>query len=109
MANTIKATTQKVGLGTVATDAILKEVERRVGAHPSELDLTQFIVKESAPALIVHDRSDRQIPFGEAERLHVSCPNAQLLATNGLGHNKILQDGEVLAEIVQFLSNQIRE
>jgi len=104
MANSIRATTQKVGLGTVATDAILKEVGRRVGAHPSDLDLTQFIVKGSAPALIVHDRGDRQIPFGDAERLHASWPNAQLFATNGLGHNRILQDGEVLAEIVQFLS-----
>lgn len=108
MANTIRTTTQKVGLGTVATDAILKEVGRRVGAHPSDLDLTQFIVKRSAPALIVHDHGDRQIPFGEAERLHASWPNAQLFATNGLGHNRILQDGEVLAEIVQYLSSQIR-
>lgn len=109
MANTIRATTQKVGLGTVATDAILKEVGRRVGAHPSNLDLTQHIANKSAPVLIVHDRGDRQIPFGEAERLHASWPNAQLFATNGLGHNRILRDGEVLAEIVQFLSRQIRE
>ena len=55
MANTIRATTQKAGLGTVAADAILKEVGRSVGAHPSDLDLTQFIVKGSEPALIVHD------------------------------------------------------
>jgi len=105
MANTIKATAQKVGIGTVATDAILNEVGRRVGAHPSDLDLTQLIATESAPALMVHDRGDGQVPFGEAERLHASWPNAHLFATSGLGHNRILQDGEVLAEIVQFLSS----
>lgn len=109
MANTIRATTQKIGLRAAVTDAILKEVGRRVGAHNSDLDLTQLIKKGSAPALIVHDYGDRQIPFGESERLHASWPNAYLFATNGLGHNRILQDVEVLAEIVQFLSCQIRE
>lgn len=108
MAHAIKATAQKFGLGSRATDALLKEVGRRVGAHPSDLDLIQFIRKRAAPALIVHDRGDRQVPFGEAERIQANWPNTQLLATNGLGHNRILQDGEVLAEISKFLSARSR-
>lgn len=106
MSHSIRATAQKFGLGSVAIDALLKEVGRRVGSHPSDLDLIKFVEKRVAPALIVHDRGDRQVPFGEAERIHASWPNSQLFVTDGLGHNRVLRDGDVLAEIAKFLSTR---
>ncbi len=105
MAQTIEATARKVGLGKAATDALLDEIGRKVGVHPRNLDLTPSLDRRTAPALIVHDRGDRQVPFREAEGFSAAWPNTQFLATDGLGHNRILQDAKVLDEITQFVAS----
>jgi len=105
MAQTIEATARKVGLGQTATEALLDEIGRKVGVHPRNLDLTPSLDSRTAPALIVHDRGDRQVPFREAEGFSAAWPNAQLFATDGLGHNRILQDAKVLIAVTGFLAS----
>ena len=56
------------------------------------------------PALIVHDRTDRVALFSEGERVAASWPNARMLATDGLGHRRILRDPEVIAQVVAFIA-----
>lgn len=105
MAQTIDATARKVGLGRAATDALQNEIGRKVGIHPRNLDLAPSLDGQTAPALIIHDRSDRQVPFSEAEILSAAWPSAQLFATDGLGHNRILQDEKVLRAVAEFLDS----
>jgi pimeloyl-ACP methyl ester carboxylesterase len=105
MDQTIDATARKVGLGRAATDALQNEIGKKVGVHPRNLDLAPSLDDRTAPALIIHDRGDRQVPFSEAETLSASWPDAQLFATDGLGHNQILQDEKVLREVARFLES----
>ena len=56
------------------------------------------------PALIVHDRNDRVALFSEGEKVASSWPNAELLATDGLGHRRILKDPAVIARVVAFIA-----
>lgn len=56
------------------------------------------------PALIIHDRDDREIPFQSAEVLASAWPRARLIPTAGLGHNRILRDSHVIAEITRFVA-----
>jgi hypothetical protein len=67
MAQTIEATARNVGLGQATTEALLKEIGRKVGIQPRNLDLAPSLDRRAAPALIVHDRGDRQVPFREAD------------------------------------------
>ena len=76
-----------------------------MGVHPRNLDLTPSLDRRTAPALVVHDRGDRQVPFREAEGFGAAWPNAQLFATDGLGHNRILQDAKVLIAVTGFLAS----
>jgi pimeloyl-ACP methyl ester carboxylesterase len=55
------------------------------------------------PGLIIHDRDDRDIPATHAQRLQDAWQNAQLIYTEGLGHNRILRDPAVIAAAVDFL------
>ena len=53
----------------------------------------------------MHDRGDRRVPFTQSERLaEVNAPAARLVATDGLGHNRILRADVTLDEVTAFLT-----
>ncbi len=53
----------------------------------------------------MHDRGDRRVPFTQSERLaEVNGPAARLVATDGLGHNRILRADVTLDEVTAFLT-----
>ncbi len=47
------------------------------------------------PTLVVHDREDREISFADAESMAAAGEHVRLLATEGLGHRRILQSRAV--------------
>ena len=58
------------------------------------------------PALIIHDRDDRDIPWQEGEAVARAWPRARFLRTEGLGHRRILRDPEVIDRVVRFLGQE---
>jgi len=54
--------------------------------------------------LVIHDEADEVIPFAEGQGIAAAWPGAQLLATQGLGHNRILRDAGVVQSALAFLS-----
>ncbi len=56
------------------------------------------------PMLLVHDEHDLEVPLFHAERLK-AIREAELFATSGLGHTRILKDEEVVNKCVSFLSD----
>ncbi len=64
-----------------------------------ELGVTEF----SARGLVVHDKQDDVVPFSDAEAIAQAWPQGQLLATDGLGHRRILRDPEVIRQVIDFL------
>ena len=77
--------------------------------HKFGLDLAFFDLAAMAdelampPLLIVHDRDDQETSWDAARALASSWPDARLLTTTGLGHNRILADPAVVAAAVAFL------
>src|SRR3546814_9590713 len=62
------------------------------------------------PALIVHDLADREVPWEEGERYARFWHDSRLLSTQGLGHNRIVDDPGVIAAAVRFLpGSPVRE
>jgi pimeloyl-ACP methyl ester carboxylesterase len=55
------------------------------------------------PALIVHDRDDREVPWTQGALIAEAWPGAQWFATRGLGHRRILRDAPTVKVIVDFL------
>ena len=56
---------------------------------------------------VAHDADDSANPFAAAERFIQHLPQAELLATAGLGHSRILKDPAVHARITTFLMRQL--
>jgi pimeloyl-ACP methyl ester carboxylesterase len=78
-----------------------RRVERRLGRSFAALDLAQQPTP-GVPVLVVHDRRDPEIPFEEGRKLAERW-GARLVATDGLGHRRILRDAGVHEEIGRFL------
>jgi pimeloyl-ACP methyl ester carboxylesterase len=53
-----------------------------------------------APVLLVHDRGDRMAPFVNSEALLHALPRAQLHATDGLSHRRILSDSKIIDHVL---------
>lgn len=68
------------------------------------LSMADMLKSVSAPLLVVHDRDDRSIPFAHALQLREAARGpAELLATSGLGHRRVLRDRDVVSKVVEFI------
>lgn len=93
-----------LNLGAVSEQHFLTGMEALVGLPLAALDIAALLRPLTLPGLIVHDIGDREIPFAESERLHVALQRSQHLATDGLGHNRILRDEAVIRRIADFVA-----
>lgn len=55
-----------------------------------------------ARTLILHDQEDKQVPFVESAELAAAWPQATFIASNGLGHQRILTDAGSANAIATF-------
>jgi pimeloyl-ACP methyl ester carboxylesterase len=92
-----------LGFGPRTRRAFEREVEEFVGIPVDQFDArVQAAHVEPVPTLVVHDRGDRQTPYAAAAGFAEALPHAQLLTTDGLGHQRILRDPGVVAAVVDF-------
>ncbi|RMN40435.1 hypothetical protein ALQ59_03619 [Pseudomonas syringae pv. apii] len=56
------------------------------------------------PALIIHDRRDRETPWEKGARFAKLWPGARLFTTEGLGHNRLIDHPSVIDEVMKFLT-----
>jgi pimeloyl-ACP methyl ester carboxylesterase len=63
--------------------------------------MAAFAKKIQIPGIIVHDREDKIVAFGEGQKIAAAWKNAQFIQTEGLGHS--LHDDEVYEKIISFL------
>ncbi|NJK50900.1 hypothetical protein HC931_24805 [Candidatus Gracilibacteria bacterium] len=56
------------------------------------------------PALLFHDTGDREVDFEESRAIAQAWHGAQLVATSGLGHKRILRNERVIQQAVDFIN-----
>ncbi|MFP5289226.1 MAG: alpha/beta hydrolase [Thermoanaerobaculia bacterium] len=96
------------GLSAEAGRSLKLRIERHVGISMRDLDPRKRAAGLRIPLLVIHDRSDREAPFSGGEALARSCPGARLIATEGLGHTRILWDEQVVSAAIAFLREGLR-
>jgi len=89
-------------------DAMQKHLERRLGFTWKDLEGGLLATRHATPALIIHDRGDKEVPFSAAERIAAHWQGSLLLPTEKLGHRRILRDAVVVARSVEFMSTHQR-
>jgi len=94
---------QVLGLGPAVRAAMRARIRQVLDARGLEtMELSAVAPRLAGRALIVHDRGDREVPFLSAQAIHRAWPGSELLATDGLGHRKLLADPAVLERAVRF-------
>jgi pimeloyl-ACP methyl ester carboxylesterase len=81
------------------TQAVL---EARNGMRFEAMEAHNNAPRLKLPTLLVHDAGDKAVAFANAQQLLRLIEGAQLITTQGLGHNRILADAAVIAAIMDF-------
>jgi pimeloyl-ACP methyl ester carboxylesterase len=90
------------GLSAAVSRSMRQRIERQLGVSWEELDPRRAAAHVRIPLFVIHDRADREAPFAGGEAL-ARAWEARLIATDGLGHTRILRDAQVVAQAAEFL------
>ncbi len=82
--------------------AMQRRIEYRFGLNWSEFEAER--AGGDQPMLVIHDRQDREVPFGDGLRHLRTWPRARLLETSGLGHRRVLDDSTVIQAAADFVA-----
>jgi pimeloyl-ACP methyl ester carboxylesterase len=98
----IHAMARAFGIGPRTMGRLLTRIQRLAGRPLSDFD-PRTLTGERPPTLVIHDRQDKEVPYAEGAAFRASWPTAELISTDGLGHQRILRDPEVIERAVGFL------
>jgi pimeloyl-ACP methyl ester carboxylesterase len=91
-----------LGATSAATDAMIAQLQRRVGPLES-LDLRRLAPSLDVPMLLLHDPQDREVPFAHGKAIAEAWPGARLEVLRGRGHRRMLADPRVIDMVVDFV------
>lgn len=84
--------------------ALLKRrVERRVGVSMEDMRANLIAPSMQVPLLVIHDRNDKEVPVHAGQSIAEAWPGADLIITEGLGHQRILRAESVTNVAVSFI------
>ena len=90
------------GLNEATLAAMQKRIEAREGVLMPQFEPAAVGPRIRVPTLVVHDREDSINRFADGLAYAHAIRGAQLLATEGLGHRKLLKDAQVLGKVAIF-------
>ncbi|WP_116953437.1 alpha/beta fold hydrolase [Jiangella endophytica] len=94
-----------VGFGERTRTRMLALLERKAGRPLADFDVTGLAQRaELPPTLVVHDRRDKEVPYDDGAALAATWPEAELVSTDGLGHQRILRDPGVIGMVVEYVT-----
>jgi pimeloyl-ACP methyl ester carboxylesterase len=95
---------RRVGLGERVRARMVERIEHRIDRSLSYFDIAPLAKELDTPRLLlVHDREDAETNWSDSAAIAASWPRAELFSTTGLGHQRILREPGVRAEILAFV------
>jgi len=95
---------QVFGLSEATRAAMQKRIEAREGILMPQFEPAAVGSRIPVPTLVVHDRGDSINRFADGQAYAHAIRGAQLMATEGLGHRKVLKDAQVLGKVAIFIA-----
>jgi pimeloyl-ACP methyl ester carboxylesterase len=86
--------------------AMQSAIEERYGVLWENLEVARLAPRLRAPALVIHDRDDRMVPWTQGAQVAHLWPGARLMSTDGLGHGRILGDDAVTRAAADFIAGR---
>jgi pimeloyl-ACP methyl ester carboxylesterase len=92
-----------LGLTDEVRQRVQRRVEDRVGMPMESMLATEIAPSMRIPLLIIHDRDDKEVPLGFGKSIADAWPGAELIVTEGLGHQRILRTETVTHSAASFI------
>jgi pimeloyl-ACP methyl ester carboxylesterase len=97
---------RRLGLPRSIRNAMQERFEQRLGRRWKEFELPGSVAHAKAPALVIHDEGDPDVPFSSGLALARAWRDARMVRTRGLGHRAILRDPAVVRDVLDFLGDR---
>ena len=84
-------------------------LSRRIDKFIGDLSIAEIGAQDMArgidkPCLVIHDKHDRMIRSNEGLAVQKNLKHSSFMLTERLGHNRILNDAEVISRCVEFIA-----
>ena len=93
-----------IGLSETNTAKFARLIEKAVGQPTQALSTATNVRELSCEGLIIHDRSDIEVPYEDAMEIAANWKSSRLFSTEGLGHRAIIRQPAVWKEVADFLA-----
>ncbi|MBW3098016.1 alpha/beta hydrolase [Pseudohoeflea coraliihabitans] len=94
-----------VGLSARVQAAFEGEVLQQTGKPLAAYDAANDVKRLRAEVLVLHAPDDKEVDFGQAERLAAAGPHVRLVPVRGAGHRRILRAPLMLDALAGFLND----
>jgi pimeloyl-ACP methyl ester carboxylesterase len=92
-----------IGLPSSAGRDLAAAIEDRAGMPVRAARPLELAANLATQVLVIHDRADREVPVADGEALAAAFPSGRFLATEGLGHRRVLSSPAALDAIAEHL------
>jgi len=99
----LKIFSASLGLTDQVRERVQQRVERRVGMPMERMLVNAIAPSMRTPLLIIHDRDDKEVPLRVGRSIADAWPGAELIITEGLGHQRILRAESVTNSAASFI------
>jgi pimeloyl-ACP methyl ester carboxylesterase len=99
-----RSLSRTLGLPEEVRQRVHGRFETRFGVPVEALRADRLASAMRGPLLVIHDENDREVPVACGEAIARAWPGSTMIRTHGLGHQRILRDGETLQTITRFLA-----
>jgi pimeloyl-ACP methyl ester carboxylesterase len=86
-------------------EGVRSRIEGAVGISFADIEGPALARGLRVPALLVHDGDDKEAALENSRAIAGALPGSVLLATEGLGHRRIVKDASVVKRVVEFVSS----
>ena len=97
-----------LGISERIRAAMQWRLEQKIGVAWCEFEMPRAAEMLRAKALVIHDQNDRDVRIESGLAVARAWPDARFKRTFGLGHRKILRDGQVIAAAVDFIKDRVQ-
>ncbi|WP_162451811.1 alpha/beta hydrolase [Phytoactinopolyspora mesophila] len=107
--STVEQVEQLLGYGPRSRQFLYERLARLAARPLDDFNALRIGSDEVVPpALIIHDRDDKRLPYKGGVRLAEVWPESEMVTTEGLGHQRILIDNDVVKLTADYLTSPPR-
>ena len=92
-----------VGFKDLQLQYINTKIEKKYKIRVSDFEQGKFMKAHNGPVMVIHDKNDKMVPIDRINDIQSETSGPVFMITEGLGHNRILRNKEVIAKAVSFI------